>query len=81
MYPPIICAASRENLLFAYAKTKAQINYTADQGLCFHYKESTIPLLPKPKISNFCDCTAQFMSNLVGNPKDKLSYDMAHFKT
>ena len=28
----------------------ARGNREADQGLCFHYKASTIPLLPKSKI-------------------------------
>ena len=29
------------------------INCTADQHLCFHYTDSTIPLLPKSKLSSF----------------------------
>ena len=28
-------------------------NCEADQRLCFHYTDSTIPLLPKSKISSF----------------------------
>ena len=28
-------------------------NREADQRLCFRYTDSTIPLLPKPKISSF----------------------------
>ena len=43
-------------------KTKVQIsfavttqlsgNHTADQHFCFHYRDSTIPLLPKSEISS-----------------------------
>ena len=40
----------------------------ADQRLCFHYIDSTIPLLFKP-LAILCGCTAQFMSVLVGIPK------------
>ena len=29
------------------------LHCTADQGLCFRYTDSTIPLLPKPEISSF----------------------------
>ena len=36
---------------FAYAKTKTQISF-AGQRLCFRYIASTIPLLPKYKISS-----------------------------
>ena len=57
---------------FWYAKTKTQISFReADQRLCFRYTDSTIPLLPK--FQNFkllfvlCDCTARFVSDLVGN--------------
>ena len=37
----------------------------ANQRFCFHYTDSTIPLLSKSK-TIFCDCTAQFVSDLVG---------------
>ena len=47
-------------------------NREADQRLCFRYSDSTIPLLSKSQISSlvtvFCDCTAWFVSDLVGNP-------------
>ena len=74
---------------FGYAKTKAQIscanqlrgNHATDQRLCFHYIDSTIPLLPKSEIYKFlaifCHCTAWFVSDLVGNPKDRFSHDAA----
>ena len=42
-----------ENLIFAYAKTKALISCeVTDQRLCFRYIDRTIPLLPKSEISN-----------------------------
>ena len=43
----------------------------ADQRLCFRYIDTTIPLLPKSTIS------ARFVSDLVGNPDDRLSRDEA----
>ena len=42
-------------------------NCEADQHLCFRYKDSTIPLLQKSKISSFCDSTDQFVSDLLKN--------------
>ena len=57
-------------------------NPEADQGLCFRYIDSTIPLLPKTQnfkpLAIFCDCTAQFVSDLVGNPVDRFSHNEAH---
>ena len=62
--------------MFAYAKTM-QISFAeSDQRLCFRYTDSTIPLLPIFEISTlaiFCDCTARFVSDLVGNPEDRFS--------
>ena len=29
-------------------------------------------------IAIFCDCTARFVSDLVGNPEDRFSHDEAH---
>ena len=51
-------------------------NCEADQRLCFCYKESAIPLL---RIRNaiFFDCTARFVSDLVGNPEDRFSHKEA----
>ena len=57
-------------------------NCEADQHLCFHYTDSIIPLLPKSKISSlaiFCACTARFVLDLVGNPKDRFSHNEAQF--
>ena len=53
-------------------------NCTADQRLCLHYLDSTVPLLLL-KIRNFklltffCDFTGRFVPDLVGNPKDRFS--------
>ena len=52
-------------------------NCAADQPLCFRYIDRTIPLLPKSEISSLYGCTAQFVSDLVGNPKDRFSSDAA----
>ena len=57
-------------------------NCAADQRLCFHYIESTIPLIPQSEISSLkaivCGCTVRFVSDLVGNRADRFSPDMAH---
>ena len=53
------------------------VNCTTNQRLCFHYMDSTTPLLHKSEISShlaiFCDCTctAWFVSDLVGNPEHR----------
>ena len=49
-----IWALAWENQQFAYAKTKTQISFAikADQRLCIRYLDSTVPLLPKYKISS-----------------------------
>ena len=44
----------------------------ADQHLCFRYIDCAISLLPKP-LTTFCGCTARFVFDLVGNPKDRFS--------
>ena len=51
-------------------------NCAAAQPLCFCYINSTIPLLLKSK-TIFCGCIARYVSDLVGNPKDRFSSDMA----
>ena len=76
-----------ENRLFTYAKTKMHAdqlssNCAADQRLCFPYMESTIPLLPKSETSSLklSSVVVQpgFVSDLVGNPEDRFSYNEAH---
>ena len=49
----------------------------ADQCLCSHYIDSTIPQLPIEISSHLSVCTARFVVDLVGNPEDMFSYDMA----
>ena len=46
-----------------------RINPAADQGLCFCYVESVIPLIPI--FQAICGCTAWFVSDLVINPEDR----------
>ena len=48
-------------------------NCTADQRLCFCYSDSTISPLLIPKIS-----AGWYVSDLVGNPEDRLSCIAAH---
>ena len=56
-------------------------NREADQRLCFRYTDSTIPLLAKIQnfmpLDIFCNCTARFVSDLVGNPEDRFSHNEA----
>ena len=59
-------------------------NRIADQGLCFRYIDSTIPLLPIYKIYTIfkptailCGCTAWFVWGLIGNPEDRISHKEA----
>ena len=52
-----------------------RVNREDDQRLCFRYNDSTIPLLLKSKI--FGNCTARFVSDLVGNPEDRFSHNEA----
>ena len=56
---------------------KHQGNHVADQGLCFRYTDSTIPLLSKVEIST-SSRTARVVSDLVGNPEDRFSHNEAH---
>ena len=57
-------------------------NREADQRLCFHYIDGTIPLLPiyirnfKP-LTILCGCTAWFVWGLVGNLEDWFSHNEA----
>ena len=51
-------------------------NCEADQRLCFHYMDSTIPLLSKT-LAIFCGCTDRFVCDLVGNPEDRFSHNEA----
>ena len=56
-------------------------NCAADQRLCYHYIDRTIPPLPKSNFKPvFCGSTAQaqFVSDLVRNPEDRCSHNEAH---
>ena len=55
-------------------------NPEADQRLCFRYKDCPIPPWSKyfKALAIFCDCTARFVSDLVGNPEDQFSHNEAH---
>ena len=74
---------SQENQHSAYAKTKVQISFTADQlykadqRLCFRYTDSTIPLLSKAPSHLLC-----MYSLVCVRPVRKLhcwfSYDRAY---
>ena len=65
-------------------------NRTTDQRLCCRYMDSTIPILPKSEISSLsvailCDCTALFVSDLVGKPRrpvfsERVSYYTVYMK-
>ena len=48
----------------------------ADQRFCFRFIESTLPVLPISEISAIlCDCTAQFLSHLVGKADNRFCRD------
>ena len=59
-------------------------NREADQRLCFHYTDSTIPLLPKIRnfkpLAIFCGRTVWFVYDLVGNPEDLFSRNEAQIQ-
>ena len=56
---------------------KLWVNPTANQHLCFHYKDKTIPLLPKSEVASLY-CIAQFVSVLVEIHEDRFSCDTAN---
>ena len=53
-------------------------SWEADQSLCFHYMDSTIPPLLMSKniklLTFFWDCTGQFVSDRVEIPEDRFSW-------
>ena len=71
MRKPAFCICKKKNK----GADQLRGNHTADRRLCFPYIDSTIPLFRPLEI--FCDCTAQFVSNLVRNPKDSFCRDEA----
>ena len=70
------------NQQFVYARTKAQIsrNCTADERLCFCYKDSSTRLLKFETgilLICLCGCTCLLVSNLFGNPDFWFSHTKA----
>ena len=49
-----------------------------DQRLCFRYIESKIQIRNSKPLAIFYDCTAQFVSDMVENTRDRFSHDAAH---
>ena len=81
----VICIASWENLVFAYAKTKAQVKWvvTVQPISAFVFttpiEQSLYRLNTKfQPLTTFYGRTAQFVSDLVRNPEYRLSHDTAH---
>ena len=73
---------------FAYAKTKTQISFAVNAKLISVFVfatwivQSLYFLNPKFKpLAIFCGSTARFVSDLVGNPKDRFSHNEAQIKT
>ena len=58
-------------------------NREADQRLCFslhrYYNPSSILIRNFKPLAIFCGRTAQFVSGLVRNPKDRFSHNEAYF--
>ena len=52
-------------------------NPAANQQVCFRYIDSTPPLPNFKPLVIFCGCTAQVVTDLVGNPEDMFSHDKA----
>ena len=77
----VISASSGENLIFAYAKTKTQISFVVTAKLisAFVFATGIVQYLRNLKtLTIFCRCTAWFVSDLVGNHKDRFSHNQAH---
>ena len=58
-------------------------NRTADQRLCFRYKDVQSLFFLNPKFKPptiFCGCTDRFVSDLVGDPEDRFSHNKAHIE-
>ena len=71
------CELRHEKTDFLHiCEKKMQISCTVTSMPLFCYIDNAIPLLPKSK-AIFCDCTAWFVSDLVGIPEDRFSHDAA----
>ena len=62
---------------FCICKNKKRRSASRISAFFFCCTDSTIPLHNKSKISILCGCTAWFVSDLVGNPKDQFSHNKA----
>ena len=67
--------------VFGYARTKTQISCAVMKLICaFVFVTLIVKFLyflnVKP-LAILCCCTARFVSDLVGNPQDKVSHDAA----
>ena len=73
--------------MFAYVKTKTQTSFAVTAKLisafCFHYRDSTITLLLKSKVSCFYQSlVTQYRPVCVGPyPEDRFSHVAAYFET
>ena len=75
MRKPVFCICENSDA------DESSCNWAAVQCFGFLYIDRTIPLLPNPNfkpLAFFCGYTAQFVSDMVGNPKDRFSHNAAH---
>ena len=74
-------AAIEPRLLHMQKQDEDQLhsNCAADRRICFRHIDSTSPLLPKCLVI-FCNCSARFVSDLVGNPEVRFSCAAALLK-
>ena len=92
-WPLLVYEASREintvvrEPVFSYAKIKAQISCTVNMQLisAFAFLSKIVESLyflsrDFKHLTFFCGCTAWFMLDLVGKPKDRFSHDVAHIE-
>ena len=70
MRKPAICICKNK------CTDQLRSNHAADQQDCFRNKDTSYIRNFKP-ITILCDCTALFVLDLVGNPKDRFSHDAA----
>ena len=78
----IVYEQCRENLLFAYAKTKTQISFAVTAKLISAFVFATWILqyifFLNPNFQVSSNCAARIVSDLVGNSKDRFSHVAAH---
>ena len=68
LYRPYINEPNYEKTCFCNSKNKATDAAGGDWAACFHYKDRTLSLLPKPP---------SYLLWLYSNHKDKFSHDRA----